>query len=71
MKSEAFPETVVGGRGKRLMLLLTPEDALRMYQAIHFVTNSGRDEKLRRLFEDVYEDATGERLLEPWEWEDD
>lgn len=58
-------------KGERLTLELTAEDALNVYKALNgYRFNDGRVDRLVHLIELNYEVAVGERLTEPWEWED-
>lgn len=73
-KSIVRPEEGFGPpdeRPNRLAMFLTAEDALMVYKALHSREMDGGCDRLKFLIEEHYEEATGERLLEPWEWDDD
>lgn len=69
-KSIVRPENTVEAE-PRLAFFLTADDTFLFYQLLngHCLTD-GRGERLDFLIREHYEDTFGERLTEPWEWED-
>lgn len=68
--SESAAHTSADGQS-RLGLFLTEEDALQLYQLAYHNVQDGDGERVLQLISDVYPDAFGGYMPEPWEWDDE